>query len=87
MDNNINIFFTEKDNDNNDNNDNINVNDFIINDSNERELLINVSCMILDVPGFKWKEKNNCVKLTTTSDFKTNFSINFSLVMLPLTYS
>ena len=41
---------------------------FIINDSNERELLINVSCMILDVPGFKWKEKNNCVKLTTTSE-------------------
>ena len=41
---------------------------FIINDSNERELLINVSCMILDVPGFKWKEKNNCIKLTTTSE-------------------
>jgi hypothetical protein len=33
----------------------------IINDSNERELLINVCCMILDVPGFKWKEKNNCI--------------------------
>ena len=41
---------------------------FIINDSNERELLINISCMILDVPGFKWKEKNNCVKLTITSE-------------------
>lgn len=39
---------------------------FIINDSNERELLINVSCMILDVPGFKWKEKNNCIKINTT---------------------
>ena len=33
----------------------------VINDSNERELLINVCCMILDVPGFKWKEKNNCI--------------------------
>lgn len=39
---------------------------FIINDSNERELLVNVSCMVLDVPGFKWKEKNNCVKINTT---------------------
>ena len=39
---------------------------FIINDTNERELLINVSCMILDVPGFKWREKNNCIKITIT---------------------
>ncbi len=38
----------------------------IINDSNERELLINVSCMILDVPGFKWKEKNKCVCIHLT---------------------
>lgn len=33
----------------------------VIKDTNERELLINVCCMILDVPGFKWKEKNNCI--------------------------
>ena len=41
---------------------------FIINDSNERDLLINVSCMILDVPGLKWKEKNNCVKMSITQE-------------------
>lgn len=39
---------------------------FIINDPNERDLLINVTCMILDVPGLKWKEKNNCIKINTT---------------------
>lgn len=39
---------------------------FVISDTNERELLINVSCMIMDVPGFKWREKNNCVKITIT---------------------
>jgi hypothetical protein len=33
----------------------------VINDKNERELLINICCMIMDVPGLKWKEKNNCV--------------------------
>lgn len=33
----------------------------IINDQNERELLINICCMIMDVPGLKWKEKNNCI--------------------------
>jgi hypothetical protein len=38
----------------------------VINDSNERDLLINVSCMILDVPGFKWKEKNNCICIHLT---------------------
>lgn len=38
----------------------------VINDSNERELLINVCCMILDVPGFKWKEKNNCICIHIT---------------------
>jgi hypothetical protein len=41
---------------------------FIINDSNERDLLINISCMILDVPGLKWKEKNDCVKMSITHD-------------------
>ncbi len=41
---------------------------FIIHDSNERDLLINVSCMILDVPGLKWKEKNDCVKMTITHE-------------------
>jgi len=41
---------------------------FIINDSNERDLLINVSCMILDVPGLKWREKNNCIKMSITHD-------------------
>ena len=41
---------------------------FIINDSNERDLLINVSCMILDVPGLKWKEKNNCIKISITQN-------------------
>tara|TARA_B110000503_G_scaffold143657_1_gene246701 strand:- start:4682 stop:5344 length:663 start_codon:yes stop_codon:yes gene_type:complete len=33
----------------------------VINDQNERELLINICCMIMDVPGLKWKEKNNCI--------------------------
>ena len=33
----------------------------VINDKNERELLINICCMIMDVPGLKWKEKNNCI--------------------------
>lgn len=41
---------------------------FIINDSNERDLLINVSCMVLNVPGLKWKEKNNCVKMNITHE-------------------
>ena len=41
---------------------------FIINDPNERDLLINISCMILDVPGLKWKEKNDCVKMSITHD-------------------
>ena len=40
----------------------------VINDSNERDLLINVSCMILDVPGLKWKEKNNCINIQITYD-------------------
>ncbi len=40
----------------------------IIRDSNERELLINICCMVLDVPGFKWKEKNNCVKIHINKD-------------------
>jgi hypothetical protein len=41
---------------------------FIVHDSNERDLLINVSCMILDVPGLRWKEKNDCVKMTITHE-------------------
>ena len=40
----------------------------IIRDSNERELLINICCMILDVPGFKWKEKNNCIRINITKE-------------------
>lgn len=40
----------------------------IIRDLNERELLINICCMILDVPGFKWKEKNNCVRINITKE-------------------
>ena len=40
----------------------------IIRDSNERELLINICCMVLDVPGFKWKEKNNCVRINITKE-------------------
>ena len=40
----------------------------IIRDLNERELLINVCCMILDVPGFKWKEKNNCIRINITKE-------------------
>jgi len=39
----------------------------ILRDCNEKELLINICCMILDVPGFKWKEKNNCVRIHITS--------------------
>lgn len=39
---------------------------FIVNDKNERDLLINISCMILDVPGLKWKEKNDCIKMVVT---------------------
>lgn len=35
----------------------------VYNDSNERELLINTCCMILNVPGLKWKERNNCICL------------------------
>lgn len=34
-----------------------------IKDGNERDLLINICCMILDVPGFKWKERNDCICL------------------------
>jgi hypothetical protein len=49
----------------------------IINDSNERELLINVSCMILDVPGFKWKEKNNCICIHITQSEYDNITSAF----------
>ncbi len=47
----------------------------VINDSNERELLINVCCMILDVPGFKWKEKNNCICIHITQPEYENINI------------
>jgi hypothetical protein len=44
----------------------------IINDLNERDLLINICCMILDIPGFKWKEKNNCVCIHITKSEYNN---------------
>ena len=44
----------------------------IINDLNERDLLINVCCMILDIPGFKWKEKNNCICIHITKSEYNN---------------
>jgi len=40
----------------------------ILRDLNERELLINICCMILDVPGFKWREKNNCIRIHITNN-------------------
>lgn len=49
----------------------------VINDSNERELLINVCCMILDVPGFKWKEKNNCICINITQPEYKNINSAF----------
>ena len=49
----------------------------VINDSNERELLINVCCMILDVPGFKWKEKNNCICIHITQPEYENINSAF----------
>ena len=49
----------------------------VINDSNERELLINVCCMILDVPGFKWKEKNNCICIHITQTEYENINSAF----------
>jgi hypothetical protein len=49
----------------------------VINDSNERELLINVCCMILDVPGFKWKEKNNCICINITQPEYENINNAF----------
>lgn len=49
----------------------------VINDSNERELLINVCCMILDVPGFKWKEKNNCICVNITQPEYENINSAF----------
>ena len=49
----------------------------VINDKNERDLLINVSCMILDVPGFKWKEKNNCICIHLTQSEYENINNAF----------
>jgi len=49
----------------------------VIKDSNERELLINICCMILDVPGFKWKEKNNCVCIRITQSQYENINSAF----------
>jgi len=49
----------------------------VINDKNERDLLINVSCMILDVPGFKWKEKNNCICIHITQSEYENINNAF----------
>lgn len=49
----------------------------VINDPNERDLLINISCMILDVPGFKWKEKNNCICIHITQSEYDNITSAF----------
>jgi len=49
----------------------------VINDLNERDLLINISCMILDVPGFKWKEKNNCICIHITQSEYDNITSAF----------
>ncbi len=49
----------------------------VIKDANERELLINVCCMILDVPGFKWKEKNNCICIRISQPQHENISSAF----------
>lgn len=49
----------------------------VIKDTNERELLINVCCMILDVPGFKWKEKNNCICIRISQSQYENINSAF----------
>lgn len=40
---------------------------FIIHDPYEKDLLKNVICMVLNVKGFRWKERNNCIKILMTS--------------------
>jgi hypothetical protein len=40
---------------------------FILKDNHERELLKNITCMVLDVPAFKWRENNLCVKISLTN--------------------
>ena len=39
---------------------------FILRDKNERDLLSNIICMILDIPVLKWKERRNCIKISLT---------------------
>ena len=42
----------------------------ILNDPHEKDLLKNVICMVLQIKGMRWKERNNCVLLKmTTNDF------------------
>ena len=43
-------------------------NDYILlfRDKNERELLLNIVCMVLDVPAFKWDENKSCAKMKLT---------------------
>jgi len=43
-------------------------NDYILlfRDKNERELLLNIVCMVLDVPVFKWNENKLCAKIKLT---------------------
>lgn len=43
-------------------------NDYVLlfRDKNERELLLNIVCMVLDVPAFKWNENKLCVKIRLT---------------------
>lgn len=40
---------------------------FILRDNNERELLKNITCMVLDVPSLKWREHNLCIKISLTN--------------------
>jgi hypothetical protein len=39
---------------------------FILRDNHERELLKNIICMVLEVPSFRWRENNSCVKMSLT---------------------
>ena len=51
---------------------------FILRDGNERDLLSNIICMILDVPILKWKERRNCVKMSLTETQYDDINSAFS---------
>lgn len=51
---------------------------FILRDKNERDLLTNIVCMVLDVPVTKWKERNSCVKILLTSSQYDDINNAFS---------